>query len=44
MDNGEEAIEDSAVQAQVRFQARKVAIQATVLAIGLTTLVLLLPD
>jgi hypothetical protein len=43
MDDGEERIGDAAVQAQVRFQARKVMIQTTVLTLAMTTVVLLLP-
>jgi hypothetical protein len=43
VDNGEERIGDAAIQAQIRFQARKVMIQATVLTLAMTTGVLLLP-
>jgi hypothetical protein len=43
MDEGEEAIDDAAVLAQVRRQARKVLIQAVVTALALTAVVLALP-
>jgi hypothetical protein len=43
MDEGEERIGDEAIQAQIRFQARKVMIQATALTFAITTATLLLP-
>ena len=43
MDSGEEKIEEDAVLAQVRRQARKVQLQSTLTAIALTVLSLGIP-
>jgi hypothetical protein len=43
MDDGEETIEDAAILAQVRRQARKVQLQSTLTAAALTTLSLAIP-
>jgi hypothetical protein len=43
MDSGEETIEDTAILAQVRRQARKVQFQSTLAAVVLTVLSLVIP-
>jgi hypothetical protein len=43
MDTGPETIEDNAELAQVRRQARKVRIEATILAAVLTAIALIIP-
>jgi hypothetical protein len=43
LDNGEEAIEDSAVVRQLQKQARKVQMEAVGMGLGLTALAFILP-